>query len=148
MNTIFKRGVPTDADVNELQKAYPISALSAGAEIPYADIERLLRISKRGSRFQTVTNRWRGALEREGIFFKCVPGDKFVVCDNAGKADLAGQKGREALKKAKKSAKISAFVDRKALDEDRRKAFDNNQIFAAAVIGLQQVKRTAELPTI
>ena len=147
--SLFRIGIPTDIDVRKLRETYPDTTLLPGFVIPYADIYSLLGLptSKEG-RFLSVTGAWRKKLLSEsGIIFKAQE-QKFIVCDNAAKAELAVEKTKSALRATRRSTIIGKLVDRKALSEDQLRRFDFSQQYNAAVMALQTIKKQAELPTI
>lgn len=57
MTKIFFGGVPTDADVRKLEDAFGVPEI--GTEIPHEDVESVLGLNRKQSRYITVTGAWR-----------------------------------------------------------------------------------------
>lgn len=145
---LFRIGLPTDIDVKRLRERYPDSQLTPGITIQYAEIFPIIGVKEDNGRFKSVTNAWRKKLLSEsGIILKAQD-KKFIVCDNAEKAQLSIDKTKMAARATRRSTIIGKLVDRNALTEDQLKRFDFSQRFNASVMALQSVKRQAELPTI
>lgn len=147
--SLFRIGIPTDIDVRKLRERYPDNTLTAGTAIPYADIYNLLGLSSdKAGRFFSVTSAWRKKLLSESGIILMVRDKKYIVCDNAEKAQLAVDKTKMAARATRRSTIIGKLVDRKSLSEDQLKRFDFSQRINASVMALQTVKPQAELPMI
>lgn len=145
---LFKIGLPTGIDVKRLRERYPDNQLLPGVTIQYSDIYPIIGVKEDNGRFRSVTNAWRKAIMSESGIILRAQDKKFVVCDNAEKAQLSIDKTKMAARATRRSTIIGKLVDRNALTEDQLKRFDFSQRFNASVMALQSVKRQAELPTI
>lgn len=147
--SLFRIGLPTDIDVRKLREHYPDSALTPGTTIPYSDIFTLLGLGfDKANRFHSVTDAWRKKLMSEsGIILKAQD-KKYIVCDNAEKAQLSVDKTKMAARATRRSTIIGKLVDRHALSEDQLKRFDTAQRYNASVMALQTIKHQPELPTL
>lgn len=84
MTKMFFGGVPTAMDVRRLNEAFP--DLEEGDEISHSDIEALLELDHKSSRYRTVTSAWRRAMLNDhnieigavaGAGFRCLtPGER------------------------------------------------------------------------
>lgn len=95
---VFFGGVPTQPDVELLMKEVPVQS---GTEVQYAEIERLLGLQRKQSRFRTVTDAWRRRLRREKLLQSTAEGGaiRFLV------ADQAHDKGLKTLWRIGKSSR-------------------------------------------
>jgi hypothetical protein len=145
---LFKIGLPTGIDVKRLRERYPDNQLLPGVTIQYADIYPIIGVKEDNGRFWSVTNAWRKAIMSESGIILRAQDKKFIVCDNAEKAQLAVDKSKMAARATRRSTIIGKLVDRKSLSEDQLRRFDFSQRFNASVMALQTVKPQAELPTL
>ena len=106
---VFYGGVPTDADIRLLETidTYP------GADIPYETVETLIRVTRKNSRFWTVTNRWRKKLFRERHYQVVAKGGVFHV-------QVGGESVSTAVSDLKRSGRIAgrAVVKIEAVREE------------------------------
>lgn len=144
---VFRRGVPTDVDVNKLREKYPDAAMQTGKLITYTDLEKDLSISRDKSRFGNILRRWRKLLEEEsGLVTKARAGIGIVICDDRSKVELANEKRRFAINNARRSMTISGLVNVRNLTDEERKVHDHNANLMASVIAIAQVKQPLDLP--
>lgn len=74
----FSEGLPTRPDVDLLLKTWPQPKV--GDRFEYEAIEKLLNISRRDTRFRTVTTNWRKrAYEQFGAVIEAETGEAFFV---------------------------------------------------------------------
>ena len=146
---LFFGGLPTDIEMAKLREAYPESKMSSGDFFPYSDIEKLIELEWKSTRFRSVTNRWRRVVEGEtNIFIHPDPGKGFKVLTEPEKLALSGKKFGSAGKIARRSFVIGSRVDRKALSENELTALDHLASGAAKIHAAAQIKRQLELPKI
>lgn len=73
----WQDGMPTGPDVSALIKAFP--DLKIGDRIEYEQIEVILSLERRDTRFRTITNAWRKRLLEEGKVIHCERNAAFLV---------------------------------------------------------------------
>jgi len=144
---LYFGGLPTDIELNKLKDAYPVNVLTVGHFIPYGEIEMLLGIAWRESRFKTVTNRWRRVVESEtNIFLNPDPGEGFRVLSDAEKLALSGKKIGTAGKCARRAFVINSRIDRKQLTDEEKAVSDHFTGVSAKIHAASQIKNQIELP--
>lgn len=81
MSKLFLGGVPTAPDVKKLRKAFP--ELVDGQDISHEEVESVLNMDSRSSRYRSVTTAWRKEMLNEenievsavaGVGFRCLTG--------------------------------------------------------------------------
>lgn len=140
--TVFSGGVPTGPDVKLIREVFPDDCLTENKEIPYSEIELAISILRGSSRFRTVTDAWRRAVERDtGIVIDVIPGSGFIVLSDRGKLDLSGRKLREAGRKVRRSVKIMALTDPLALTAEERKRLQHQSNICNQMRAIQQLRK-------
>ena len=128
---LFFGGIPTQPDVDKLEKVYGIPAI--GTVIPYQAIADLLGIALESSRFKTVTGQWRKKLDRiHNIVFRCIPGAAFEVADSHGRVDLASRGYKMGVRKVVRCSNIAARTDRSTLSAEESRVCDHLERVASA----------------
>jgi len=147
--SLFFGGLPTDIELKKLRDAYPESQMKPGDFFSYPEIEKLLDLKWKSSRFGTVTGRWRRVVESEtNIFIETDPGKGFKVLSEAEKVALSGKQIRKAGKRFRRSFVIGSRTDRKALKEKDLEKLDHNLGITAKVYAVMQIKTRLALPEI
>lgn len=139
---LFFGGVPVAPDIRRIVKAYPVESLTPGKVIPYKDIEGIIEVNARHSRFRTVTNSWRRQMEKDhGVVIVC-PGDlTFKVADEIDKLSVVKTKVSSAFKSSKRAMVVTSYIDRKKLPEDGKAAYDHQRACAGKIMAFQQTAR-------
>jgi len=141
-------GLPTDPDIKELEKAFPVEKLVYGFCVYYNQVSLIIRARYKDSRFWTVTNAWRKRLRKNyGIVLKPNRNGAFEVLDSNSKVDFANNKLSEAKRKAGESLKISKTVIPKELSEVKKKEHENNIFKAGAIssyLAMKEIKGSTE----
>jgi len=142
-------GIPTDLDVKRLRDAYPFDEMSVGDIMPYSDIEAMLGIDRRSSRFKSVTLSWRKRAFRETPFtIGTERGLGFKVLSDSETAKLSGDKLGCATRAMRSSVRYAARVDtRNITSEERAVLYFNNDRVSKALLTLQ-IKSSTALPDI
>lgn len=126
-------GVPTDPDVNTLIEAFGEPLV--GTTIAYADVAKLIGVSVRSGRWNTVTQRWRKRLRRDfTLFLLCRAGDHFFVANENEKCDYSGAKQKHGLREIVGSAAIDATTDATQLSDTNRKAHEHRTMVNATIL--------------
>lgn len=147
--TVFRRGIPTEADVEKLRSAFPSGALAVGDLIPYADIEETLGVTRAQSRFYTVVRAWRSSVEKvDSIIFGTVNGVGLRVLSENGKVQQAADHMKAATRQALRCMSVLSHVNTAALSADHKAAYDKLRFNAANVTALGHASRPKELPTL
>ena len=137
----FNGGVPTDVDVKALREAYPEHRMEPEMVIPYAEAERLLKLSKGSNRFRGVTGRWRKLVEAEtGMVIGVERGEGFKVLNEPEKIDLSGSKLRSAARAAHRSYEVGSLVDVAQLTHEDRRRLNFYTLKSAKLIAAAQVR--------
>ena len=120
----FNDGIPTKPDVDKLLEEIGVPA--AGDSIAYSRITEVTGITRKTSRWVSVTNAWRKHLQdKHGIVLKAAPNEGFNALDDNGKTDTVLGYVKRAKNSFRRADKIAIRVDRQKLSEDRRISFDH-----------------------
>jgi hypothetical protein len=136
-------GVPTGPDVKKIRDRWPDGSLKAGDKISYEQMASVIGHNKADTRFKTVTQQWRKAVEEATagrVSIGTIPGEGFIVLDDSQKHSAAVGKLRSAGRAAKRSVILTSFVDASNLTEDERARHYQLQVRNAAVLGALQVR--------
>ena len=145
---IYFGGLPTDFEIQKIREEYPKTKLVPGFVIRYADIEKILGISWRESRFKTVMNRWRAMMRRESAIYvePKIPGVSYKILTETEKVDLMKKEKRASEKKNKKTYVIGTHVDTKNLSDETKAEVGFLMMLSAKVKAVSQMKTGLALP--
>lgn len=147
--SMYFGGVPTDPDIRRIREEYPDEQLAEGDFIPYSAIEQVIRCEKGSNRYKTVTNRWRGLVEKENqIVIGTRPGEGFVVLTDAEKVDMSGGKLRTAVRQTRRSIVVGSMVDRRKLDPAQKARLAHIEAVNARLAETARLASKGELPTL
>ena len=116
MTKLFFGGIPTGPDVKRLCDAFKI--LTEGQEITHEQVQAVLNLDPRGSRYRSVTTAWRKELLNEenieisalpGIGFKCLSGSERLTTNIKG--------FRQGTKKQAKSVRRVTMIRAETLSD-------------------------------
>ncbi len=109
----WNEGMPTGPDVTALQKRWP--SLNIGDRIPYAEVEEVLGLEWKSSRFKTVTEAWRRRELEAGRVINCERGIGFAVATSeqitSDTYPVLQQVGRKVRKQRHKLTTIKPATD-------------------------------------
>ena len=143
----FAVGMPTAVDVTRLMEAFGVP--SEGTRISYEDIERLLSVTPRQSRFWSVTAAWRRKLEREhNLLIEAVPGEGFDVLTNRGRVGFTARDFKSGLRKVTRAGERAAKTSRVQLSPQEVRVLDYQSQCAAQwrVQAAVEARKLRELP--
>lgn len=140
---LFFGGVPTEADVKKLRERWGETEMNPGDVFLYEDIEKILQVSRKSSRFQTVTSRWRYVVMKatDIVIGPIGDGTGLKVLSESGKFALICSRLREAARKGRVAYVISTKTDRKQLSEEERKGLDHAQKVCGAILASAQLRK-------
>ncbi len=150
MNSVLYRGnLPTDIDIKKIRDAHPDSSLSEGDIVEYAELERLINVSKNTNRFKTVVSRWKKSLESSvGIVMSCVRNVGYQVQNDSGKLEMASDKQDSANRAIKRSVSLLSLIDTTRLEERNKKQYDALRNANAKILLNLAWKRQEALPNL
>ena len=124
-------GMPTEMDVKKLLNAWP--DIQAGQMIGYAEVEKVLALSRNENRFRGVTDAWRRTLERESnVFLKVLATIGFQRLSEAERSKHHARKWVGGLRLASREVRRQKCVNVAALDERTRGEHDHRLRVMAA----------------
>lgn len=137
-------GVPTGPDVKKLMEHFPVEH---GTVVPYSDIERVLGMSRRRSRFRTVTVAWRRTLLREpNLLVVPTKLESFKCLTEAERSEYEFRDGFAiGFQKCARHERRTRQVDTAHLDERELSSHTHRQRVMSAVVehGYTQLKEIA-----
>jgi len=129
---IFNGGRSTEPEVNDLIEQ--IGVPSVGEQIPYTQIEAIIKVRRRTFRWNSIIIAWRKRLEREhNILLKAVPNEGYEVLNNSGRINLGGKFFKEGLRRVGRAVKVVSCTSRDGLSDQEKKAADHIQTTGAAI---------------
>lgn len=118
-------GMPTAPDVKAIREQYPDSALQEGSNIATKEeIAKIIGEPVNSSRFRTVTNAWRKAVERETAKVIKLKSGKFFVLDDSEKLDEVGGGLQSVAKKLRRVKTVGSYITKNRLSQEERNRFD------------------------
>lgn len=143
---VFYGGIPTDIDIRKLVDAYPMERMKAGDKYTYSEVGKLIGVSQADHRFRTVTNRWRGMVEREtGKRIGAYEGEFFRVMTEPEKVEALQNKRKSIVKQVNKNIRRANLVDRKKLSEEMCRTLDHGHMNDRNMIAIQQLRGSENL---
>lgn len=115
MSKLYLGGIPTEPDVTMLMRKYQI--YEPGMEITYEDIEDLLEVTRKTTRFKTVTGAWRRRILRQFNEDLSPRVGKFVVLHPHERVTKQGGRIRTGVRIVGRSGRNLAMVPRQELTE-------------------------------
>lgn len=145
---LYFKGLPTDMDIRKLREKYPITELTRGKVITYAEIEKLLELEWNSNRFKTVTNRWRRLIEKEsGLYLDPnIPGVSFKVLTHQEQVVKMRKKQKTGNRCYRNVVKIGKNTSPDELSEEDKKELRFNMMKAAKMTAISQLRSPALLP--
>lgn len=138
----------TENETDLIRKTWPDNELEHGQIIEYEDVEKLLNLTRKESRFRTITNRWRKLVEentgRTIIGTKANVG--FLVMSDTDKLSLSQRKLKSSVRSAKRSFAVSGAVNANNLTEEERAQLETAQKRSAALIATAQIRNRVDMP--
>lgn len=120
MNGLYFGGVPTDIDVEKLNKTFV--DLNAGDIVTYMQLEQCLGMSRELNRFRTIVGAWRRKLFRErNVFLGTVKNEGYRVCDASARVEQAAKGLTSARRKMSKAAAVAATTPTDGLSASEQK---------------------------
>lgn len=102
---LFRGGIPTGMDVDKLMKEIEVQP---GTVVPYAEVERIMGVHLKATRFRSVTQAWRKRIFREKLLDSTAEGGEFYFLT----ADAAHDKGRRIIKQiGRATGRLTVRVD-------------------------------------
>jgi hypothetical protein len=141
-SSVFFGGIPTEPDVNKLLEEINVKEMKPGETVPYSDVGIVIGQRVGTSRWRSVTNAWRKRLEKDyNIIIGCKSFEKaFCILTEGGKVNLSGRKLRSAVTMARRSYKISGYVDVKKLTEAEKKDYEHFTLKSANILATAQLR--------
>lgn len=121
---IFQSGVPTEPDVKRLIEAFP--KLVEGQTIAYQDIEVILGIDRKQSRYRTVTTAWRRAMLRvHNIEIEAVKSLGFRVMPPNDRLTGSVKRFGRGVRAVGRSVGTMRRVPAERLSEEQQRVYDH-----------------------
>ena len=119
ITSIFGAGVPTAPDVQKIIDETGVP--NEGQIVKYSDIERVIGIKRRTSRFGTVAAAWKRRLKSENDIVMCaVENIGYKALTPSERITYSGGKIRSGVKSIKVGSVVASTTDRKRLSDDEK----------------------------
>lgn len=116
MNKLFLGGIPTGPDVKKLRDS--IGELTEGRDIPHDEVQAILGIDPRASRYRSVTTAWRREmLNEQNIEIAAVPSVGFRVLPQAERLTTNIKGFKQGTRKQGKSVRRIVQIETEKLSE-------------------------------
>ena len=117
-------GIPTDIDVRRLFDKFGVPKV--GDVITYTEIEAVIGVSHKTSRFWTVTVSWRNRLWRQSNrVSSAIPNEAFEFLDSHKRVTYSEKKAKEGMRKVVRASQVAVATDRDGLSSDEIKTLDH-----------------------
>jgi hypothetical protein len=117
-------GIPTDIDVRRLFDKFGVPKVKD--IIPYREIEAVIGVSHKTSRFWSVTCAWRNQLlRRNNRVSVAIPNEGFEFLDSHKRVGFVEKKAKEGLRKIVRASQVAISTDRSELSSDEVKTLDH-----------------------
>ena len=144
---VYRRGIPTEPDVNKLKEKFPDTNLKNNDIIPYQDIALIIGVAVSSSRFKTVMSVWRKYLEQtSNIILKPLKGQGYLVLSDSGKLNAAADKYKSAKKMAARAIIITTHINTSNLTQAEKDTMTKLQNNAGLMISSEAARRPLEIP--
>lgn len=146
---IFLGGTPTDIDVRNLMTRWPELSMRAGDKMSHAEIEDVIKISRKTQRYITITGRWRRIVEK--MTNKIIGSDRgtgFKVLNESEKLSLGKQKTIESRRRSGRAMSVINMTDRRLLSEAEQAACDHLKLVNGNILACSQLRIGVDLPKI
>lgn len=147
-SNLFQGGVPTKPDVDKLREKFGVP--KEGAVITWKQIEDVIGCKKGSSRFATVVDAWRKAMDREHqLIFGPVRGQGLKALPPDDRIELSSQKRKSGIRMVGRSFKIATFTDRNRLTPENQRVQDHILRSAAAIkLAVATAAKGIDLPSL
>ena len=123
-NSLFFGGIPTDEDVKKLEAAFGIP--KEGADLPYAQVESVLHITRSENRWHSVTAAWRKKLWRtHNLKIACRSGEAFVCLAPMARVDFCAGRLKQNYRGIIRASEVARTTNRDALTPEARGRCDH-----------------------
>ena len=147
MSQLFLKGVPTDAELNRLREAFPITEMAVGQEFKYEVLEAITGEKRDGTRFRNIVTRWKNFIEKETLhYLGCVPMEGYKLFNDNEKADATRRFNDQARRKLFKGMKIIPKIKRDNLTDENRSLVNMLESNMGKARALSQIRSAAALP--
>ena len=119
---IFQGGVPTEPDVKRLDVAFP--SPETETEITHDQLEAILNLSRRSSRYRTVLQAWRRKLMRlKNLDTEAIPNRGYKILREYERVNVSAKNFRQGVRKVGRAVtRIERVNVAKLTQEEQRKA--------------------------
>lgn len=133
MKRTWVNGVPTTVEVQLLLDTYGVP--ERGTLIPYTEIEKVLGIVRRTSRYRTVTGAWRRRILREhGIASYCPRDEGIRFCAPGEQVDESSRGVVGGLRRVKIGVAKAVATPRETLEPHELRKLDHVQSVGSMVL--------------
>lgn len=143
---IFNGGISTEPEVNALIEKFGVP--EPNAEIPYSEVEKVIGVDRKKSRWASVTTAWRNRLEREhNVLLEAVPGEGFRAMTPDDRIVYSGKKYKHGIKAITRALVVVQKTDlAQLIDENKRAATHiSDAAFKARQVHIQAARAQKQL---